>query len=333
MSKTSLRYVPDGASGIKRRRSGKGFTYKGPDGKAVSKEDRERIDALAIPPAWKDVWISTDPHGHIQATGYDDRGRKQYIYHEEWSRARSADKFDRLESFGKALPSLRAALGADLASKELDRDKVVAAIVRVMERTFARVGSERYARENESYGVSTLETEHVEITRRRLHFRFPGKGGKCQDLDLEDQRVVAVVRQCQELPGERLFEYEDEDGDVHEVGSADVNAYLRETMDGPFSSKDFRTWAATTLMLQRLLAAGPRDEEKEREVVVREAVKEVAEELGNTPAVCKQSYIHPAVPAAYLDGSLEERVADPPHLEGLWPEERLTLALLDSYRA
>ncbi|MBW3581989.1 MAG: DNA topoisomerase IB [Euryarchaeota archaeon] len=331
MTDKALTQVSSNEPGLRRHRHGEGFRYLDAEGRPVSAADRERIDALAIPPAWTHVWICPDPSGHLQATGVDDKGRKQYIYHDEWRDSQDSAKFTRLEAFGQALPGLREALQADLSRPGLGRDKVVAAIVRIMERTFVRIGSKRYADDNGSYGVATIKDDHVDVTSRSLRLSFPGKGGKEHEVTLDDPRVAAVVKACQELPGERLFEYRDAEGAVREVGSADINRYLRETMDGPFSAKDFRTWAATTLMLDRLLDRDPPDDEKEGMAVVREALDEVADELEHTPAVCKKSYIHPVVPAAYLDGSLWERVKEAPAVPGLWPEERKTLALMASY--
>lgn len=328
-----LRHVSDEEPGLRRLRTGTGFRYIDGSGAPVTDDGTlERIKGLVIPPAWDDVWIAPDSRAHIQATGYDSEGRKQYLYHPEWSKAQESTKYDRLVSFGRALPALRGALQADLARPRLPWEKVVAAVVRVMEQSFTRIGSEAYARDGASYGLSTLKEEHLEsASGRKVRLRFPGKGGKELEVDVDDARVAAVIRDCGELPGERLFEYCDEDGEVRIVGSADVNMYLKEAMGDGFSSKVFRTWAATTLMVHRLHEAGEQDD-AQREAVIREAVKEVADRLENTVAVCKKSYIHPAVPASYLDGSFEGRIeGDDEARPGLWPEEVLTLRLLASF--
>ena len=300
-----LRYVSDAAPGIGRRRSGRGFSYRDADGKTI--RDRavlRRIKALVIPPAWTDVWICTLAHGHIQASARDAKGRKQYRYHARWREVRDEDKYDRMVAFGEALPKLRRRLEEDLAQPGLPRTKLLATVVRLLELTLIRIGNEEYARANESYGLTTLRERHVQVTGSTLRFRFRGKSGKLHEVAVVDRRLAAVVKRCQSLPGQELFQYVDEGGEQQSIDSSDVNAYLRETMGDDFTAKDFRTWAGSVLATQ-ILGTPPLDEsatDPKKRVV--EAIKQVARRLGNTPATCRKHYVHPLVLEAFLAGSL-----------------------------
>ncbi|HEY6957754.1 MAG TPA: DNA topoisomerase IB [Candidatus Limnocylindria bacterium] len=300
-----LRYATDERRGIRRHRSGRGFRYVGPDGEPIADEtDLRRIRKLAIPPAWTEVWISPDPRGHLQATGRDAKGRKQYRYHERFREIRDETKYERMLDFAKALPKIRARVDADLGSPKLTREKVLATVVRLLETTLIRVGNEEYAKENQSYGLTTLRERHVDVDGSRVRFRFRGKSGKEHDVDVRDRRVARVIKQLQELPGQDLFRYLDDDGDVRGVDSDDVNAYLREIAGEDFTAKDFRTWAGTVLAAQALAAFEHVENERIAKKHVTEAVERVAARLGNTRTVCRKCYIHPAIVDAYLDGDL-----------------------------
>ena len=300
-----LRYTTDARPGYTRRRAGRGFAYLDPDGRLIrDREERARIASLAIPPAWTDVWISPAPNGHLQASGRDARGRKQYRYHPDWSRRRGADKFDRMLAFAKALPEIRARCDADLALPGLPRGKVIAAIIRLLESTLIRVGNEEYARENRSFGLTTLRTRHARVEGAAIRFRFRGKSGLTHEVGLRDRRLAALVRRCQELPGQELFQYLDADSEPHDVASEDVNDYLREASGGDFTAKDFRTWAGTVLAYRALRALQPEDDPPAARRNVVEAIRRTADRLGNTPAVARGSYVHPALLEAYLDGAL-----------------------------
>jgi DNA topoisomerase-1 len=303
-----LRYVNDGDPGITRRRAGKGFSYKSLDGAPIRDGDElRRLRALAVPPAWTDVWICPSPRGHIQATGRDARGRKQYRYHEEWTRTRGEAKFERTVAFARALPRLRRRVTRDLQRTGLPREKVLAAVVRLLETTLIRVGNEEYARHNRSFGLTTLRRRHADVRGSAVKFTFRGKSGVSHSVGIRDRRLARVVRLCQELPGQRLFEYLDEDGCVQIVSSEDVNGYLRVVMGSDFTAKDFRTWSGTVIAMRALKA---RVGEPPTNARVKSAVAEVAAELGNTPAVARSGYIHPAVIDAYLDGSLDDMLAN-----------------------
>jgi len=286
-------------------RRGKTFTYVDARGQRISDPtELARIKRLAIPPAWTQVWISPDPDAHLLATGRDQRGRKQYRYHPTWRAVRDADKFDRMVAFAKALPSIRRAVERDLAQPGLPRHKVLAAIVRLLEASLIRVGNDEYSRTNHSYGLTTLRDSHVAISGFTVTFEFPGKSGKRHRVKVADRRLARIVKRCRDLPGYELFQYLDDDGNRHRVASDDVNAYLREVSGGDFTAKDFRTWHATVLAaltLRDLCAAGRPANAKH---TVREAVEHVAARLGNTPAICRKSYIHPAIIDASLDGRL-----------------------------
>jgi DNA topoisomerase I len=330
-----LRYVSDLDPGIRRVRAGRGFRYVGPDGKPVrDPETLRRIRALVLPPAWRDVWICKRPDGHLQATGRDARGRKQYRYHPRWRAVRDEAKYDRVIAFGQALPGLRARVDADLALPGLPRRKVLAAVVRLLEVTLIRVGNEEYARSNHSYGLTTLRDHHADFHGAKVRFHFRGKSGVRHSVTVNDRRLAAVVRRCQEVPGQDLFQYVAEDGAHHGVGSGDVNDYLRELTGQPFTAKDFRTWAGTVLAARALQAFAAFDSKAQARRNIVQAITEVARRLGNTRTVCQKCYVHPAVLDAYLDGSLlrtlEARVERElrQSLSDLPPEEAAVLAFL-----
>lgn len=302
-----LRYVSDTRPGITRRRAGRGWSYRAPDGTLVrGAKSLARIRALAIPPAWLDVWISPVISGHIQATGRDARGRKQYRYHPRWRHVRDEAKYDRTIAFAEALPAIRERVAADMGLRGLPRDKVLATIVRLLETTFIRVGNAEYARENRSFGLTTLRDGHAVIDGSEVRFKFRGKSGKDHKVGIRDRRLATIVRRCQELPGQELFQYIDDDGSIQDVTSTDVNEYLRQVTGQGFTAKDFRTWAGTVLAAQALQAlegtAGGTEREMRSNVV--RAVEQVARSLGNTPTVCRQCYVHPAIIDAYLDGAM-----------------------------
>jgi DNA topoisomerase-1 len=329
-----LRYVTDSVPGITRRRAGKSFSYRDPDGHPITPEVLARLRALAIPPAWTGVWICPDPRGHLQATGRDARGRKQYRYHNEWRAIRDAHKFDRILIFARALPQIRARVDADLRRHGLPREKVLATVVRLLETTMIRVGNAEYARENRSFGLTTIRHRHVEINGSTIVFEFRGKGGKVHKVSTRDRRLARVVRACHELPGQELFQYLDDDGVRHDVDSAHVNGYLQEITGEPFTAKDFRTWAGTVLASLALSEFENFDTKAAAKRNVTRAIEQVANHLGNTVAVCRKSYIHPAILDSYLDGSLleflkgrvEEALRD--DLAGLSGEEAAVLAFL-----
>ena len=330
-----LRYVTDASPGIRRRRAGRGFSYIGPDGKRVTNRDQVAwIRSLAIPPAWTDVWICTSRRGHLQATGRDARGRKQYRYHPDWRAVRDDAKYGRMIAFGQALPAIRRRVDADLRKHGLPRERVLAAVVRLLEKTRLRVGNEEYARDNRSYGLTTLRDRHAEVGSSRIRFRFRSKGGKASDVELSDARLARIVARCQDLPGQELFAYLDDDGEVRAIGSSDVNDYLREITGQDFTAKDFRTWSGTVLAAWALKELEGVDSEAQAKRNVVRAVEQVAEWLGNTPAVSRRSYVHPAVIDAYLDGDVvraARQTADRKlreDLRRLSPQEAAVLALL-----
>ena len=331
-----LRYVTDEIPGIRRRKSGKGFTYIAPDGRTVrDPKELQRIRSLAIPPAWTDVWISPVRNGHLQATGRDARGRKQHRYHPEWRAVRDETKFGRMIAFGEALPKIRQRAEADLSLRGLPRNKVVATVVKLLETTLIRIGNKEYARQNNSFGLTTLRDGHVDIEGAKLRFEFRGKSGQEHSVELHDRRLARIVRQCRDLPGQTLFQYLDEEGVRQSIRSEDVNSYLREVTGEEFSAKDFRTWGGTVLALSALLEIGACENEKEASKAVVETVKRVAGELGNRPATCRKFYIHPVVLDTFVEGKLVEVLADlveaPPETaatSGLRGLERETLALL-----
>jgi DNA topoisomerase I len=300
-----LRYVNDSTPGVRRKRAGRSFAYVGADGRLISdKEELARIKALAVPPAWTEVWIAPTSRGHVQATGRDARGRKQYRYHQKWRAVRDETKYGRMLAFGESLPKIRKRVKADLATSGIPREKVVAAVVALLDSTLIRVGNEAYARENRSFGLTTLRNRHVDVGRSMLRFRFRGKGGKLHDVQLYDQRLAAVIRRCQDLPGQELFQYVDENEEVRSIESADVNAYLREISGRDFTAKDFRTWAGTVSVAEALMEVGEFSSQAEAKHNVAEAIEQVARQLGNTPAVCRTCYVHPGIIEAYMDRSL-----------------------------
>jgi DNA topoisomerase-1 len=330
-----LRYVRDDRPGIRRVRRGGGFGYTDPDGRSVTDEETlGRIRALAIPPAWTDVWICPSPNGHLQATGRDAKGRKQYRYHPRWREVRDETKYDRMVAFGLALPRLRARVEADLARPGLPREKVLATVVRLLETTLVRVGNSEYARANGSFGLTTLRDRHVEVEGGTVRFAFRGKSGVRHRIDVRDRRLAQVVRRCRDLPGQELFQYVDDGGATRAVDSADVNEYLREAAGEEFTAKDFRTWAGTVLAARALEEFRAFDSEAQARRNVVAAVESVAKRLGNTPSVCRKCYVHPAVVDAYLDGTLLESLGRRVEREltgrlgELGPEEAAVLAFL-----
>jgi DNA topoisomerase I len=330
-----LRYVSDENPGIRRRRVGKGFAYTAADGMRLSDAATlARIKSLAIPPAWKDVWICPRPNGHIQATGRDEKGRKQYRYHPRWHEVRDETKYTRMIAFAAALSKIRERTAQDLAIPGLPREKVLATVVQLLEKTLIRVGNEEYARGNKSYGLTTMRNRHVAVSGSTLHFAFRGKSGVRHSIDVENRCLARVVARLQELPGQELFQYIDEGGQRQTIDSSDVNEYLREITGQDFTAKDFRTWAGTmlaTLALQEFEAFD--SQTQARKNIVR-AIETVAERLGNTPSVCRKCYVHPAVLDAYLDGSMLDTIKQRAEqemteaLHQLQPEEAAVLGLL-----
>jgi DNA topoisomerase-1 len=301
-AEAGLQYVSDDRPGYTRRASNGEFEYLDTEGKKIRDEQRLlRIKRLAIPPAWTDVWICPAPSGHVQATGRDARGRKQYRYHERWREVRDENKFDRLGQFAKALPNIRRRVAQDLKLPGLPRRKVLATIVRLLERTFIRIGNEEYARENKSFGLTTLKSRHVTVKGAQMRFRFRGKSGRQHDVDVTDCRLAKVVAKCQDLPGQDLFQYLDEDGEVHDVTSEDVNEYLRQIASEDFTAKDFRTWGGTVLAAVALSKQEEFQTKKQAKSNIKTAICAVAELLGNTPATCRKCYVHPVIVEAYLN--------------------------------
>lgn len=312
-----LTWSGDDLPGITRTRRGRGFSYRGPDGQPLGQDDLSRVRALAIPPAWSDVWISPSASGHIQATGRDARGRKQYRYHAEWSAARSENKFDRLPAFALKLPRLRRRIEADLAQPGLGRDKILATTVRLLELSLIRVGNAQYARQNRSYGLTTLHKKHLTIEGTALRFRFRGKSGVDQEVSVRDRRLAHVIRSLRELPGQVLFRYREADGAMTAVSSDDVNAYIRAVMGEDFSAKDFRTWAGTVSAARLLRDMEPPASPAEARRMINHCIKKVSGLLGNTAAVCRASYVHPVVFVLYEEGELVRSLpgADSPRFE------------------
>lgn len=325
-----LHYVAPDAGGFQRVRQGKGFAYKQGARTIRDAATIKRINHLAIPPAWTDVWICASPHGHLQATGYDARGRKQYRYHDDWRTGRDANKFDRLREFGRALPAIRRQVSRDLRRPPLSRAAVLATVVRLLETTLIRVGNDEYARTNGSYGLTTLRHKHVQIGRERVRFHFRGKSGKTHLIELRDRRIAARLRRIHDLPGQELFTYEDAAGQLHDVTSSDVNDYLHAIAGDGFSAKDFRTWAAT--LAAASLLSNPLRHAKLSQRQVNEVIAQVASQLGNTPAICRKSYIHPLVlehgrRGIVLNGATTVTFPGAP-AAGLNPSERALLRFL-----
>ncbi|MBV9269970.1 MAG: DNA topoisomerase IB [Candidatus Eremiobacteraeota bacterium] len=320
--------------GITRKKAGKHFAYFSPDGKKITdKSEIARINSLAVPPAYTDVWICPAQNGHIQATGRDARGRKQYRYHTRWREVRDENKYNKMIAFAQALPKVRKTVEEHLKLPELPREKILATIVQLLETTTIRIGNEEYAKENKSYGLTTLKESHAKVEGSKVQFSFRGKSGIRHAISLQDRRLAKIIRACQDLPGQQLFGYVDENGETHAVDSSDVNDYIRQIAGEEFSAKDFRTWVGTVtcaLLLREDLEIP--ETQTDRKKRIKEAIKDVAARLGNTPTVCKKCYVHPEVVAAYLEGeiNLKRRMR---HVDGLLDEERFVLALLEARTA
>ena len=330
-----LKYVNVAEPGIRRIGSGKSFRYVSPSGRPVrSRTILDRIRSLAIPPAWRDVWICRDDHGHVQATGIDARGRKQYRYHPKWRDVRDEAKYERTIEFARQLPRIRRAVARHLRARRLTRDKVLATVVRLLESTLIRVGNEEYASQNGSYGLTTMHDGHARVNGVHVSFAFPGKSRIRHEIDLSDARLAKIVRDCQQLPGQQLFQYVDESDEVRDVSSSDVNDYLQEITGQEFTAKDFRTWAGTALAAQALQEFEDFDSQAAAKRNVTQAIERVAERLGNTKAICRKCYVHPAVIDSYLDRSLVTLLKRKTEstlrrsLASLSPEEAAVLALL-----
>jgi len=305
--RAQLRYVHDSMPGITRQKARNGFDYHLSDGSLVRDiATQKRIRKLAIPPAWTEVWICRDPNGHLQATGRDQRGRKQYRYHPRWREVRDEAKYDKLLIFARVLPLIRARIEDDLGRPGLPRERVLAAVVRLMELTLFRVGNSEYARTNKSFGLTTLRDRHVRIEGSHIHLSFRGKSGNRYESDINDRRLARIIKGCRDLPGYELFQYLDDEGNQHAVGSEEVNAYLREITGEDITAKDFRTWAGTQLAAKALRGFRDLETEGERKKAMVRAVEKVARHLGNTAAICRRCYIHPAIFDGYMDGSLLE---------------------------
>lgn len=330
-----LRYVSDTSPGIRRRRVGKHFSYIGLDGKPIHDEQElKRIRGLVIPPAWNNVWICPNPRGHIQASGRDARGRKQYRYHTEWRKIRDETKYDRLIAFGQALPHIRERVSADLSLPGLQREKVLAVVVRLLDTLSIRVGNEEYARENKSFGLTTLRSRHVKVEGASIHIHFRGKRGIEHDVGIRDRRLARIIKQCQDLPGHELFQYLDDAGKRQPIDSADVNEYLHVITGKDFTAKDFRTWAGTVTTVCALTELGEAETQTQTKKHLAQAIESAAKRLGNTPTICRKCYVHPEVINSYLDGRLlaalkqndEKAVAE--SLQGLRPEEIAVMKFL-----
>jgi DNA topoisomerase-1 len=331
-----LVYVSDEERGIRRERKGDAFEYYKPNGDKVADEATlERIRKLAVPPAYQDVWICTRANGHLQATGRDARGRKQYRYHPQFREVRESTKYEHMMEFARALPDVRARLAEHMALRGLPREKVLATVVHLLETTLIRVGNDDYAKENKSYGLTTLRNPHVKVAGSELRFQFKGKSGKMWRLQVKDRRIAKIIRACQDLPGQRLFQYKDEDGEIREVTSADVNAYLKEITGRDITAKDFRTWAGTVMAALALREFEAFDTKATQKKNLKEAIERVSSRLGNTPSICRKCYIHPEVLSAYVEGNLlleikdkvEEELRD--NIAELKPEEAAVLAMLE----
>lgn len=330
-----LRYVSDGRPGIRRRRSGKGFAYTRADGSKLSEPDvLKRIKALAIPPAWTDVWISPFADGHLQATGRDARERKQYRYHARFREIRQSTKYEHVVAFADALPAIRKRVHEHMGLRGLPREKVLATVIHLLETTLIRIGNDDYAKQNNSYGLTTLKNRHVAVDGNEVRFRFTGKSGKQWSLRVRDRRVAKIIKACQELPGQELLQYLDDAGDCQDVTSSDVNSYLKEITGKDITAKDFRTWAGTVLAAMALNEVESFDSAAQAKRNLRTAIEKVATRLGNTPTVCRKCYVHPEVLSSYMDGNLvlELKSKAESELRGgvqnLKPEEAAVLALL-----
>jgi DNA topoisomerase-1 len=300
-----LRHVSDETPGITRVRCGKSFRYRDAAGKAMrDPETLRRIKSLVIPPAWTDVWICSHPNGHLQATGRDDRKRKQFRYHPRWREIRDETKYARMIAFARALPGVRRRVRKDMARQGMPRNKVLATVVRLLEISLIRVGNDEYARENDSFGLTTMRNKHVDVRGANLRFHFRGKAGKWHDVDIHDRHIAKIVERCQDLPGQELFQFVEDDGSRRDVRSEDVNEYLREISGQDFTAKDFRTWAGTVLAAMALREFETFETKAQAKKNIVAAIESVAKKLGNTPAVCKKCYIHPHVLDSYLEGTL-----------------------------
>lgn len=328
--RAGLHYVYDRQPGIRRRRHGKSFRYVHEGGRAVDERDAERIRRLVIPPAWSEVWICRDAQGHLQATGRDARGRKQYRYHARFREARDESKYERLFDFAGALPKIRAQVEADLRGVGLTRAKVLAAVVRLLEVTLIRVGNEEYSRLNNSFGLTTLRDDHARIRGAQVQFQFRGKSGKQHTVAISDRRLAKIVKRCRDIPGEELFQYLDDQGQRRAVGSADVNEYLRAIAGEDFTAKDFRTFAGTVLAAVALSAAGPARTQSAGKRAIVDAIKQASERLGNTPSVCRKCYVHPGVLELYLRGKVvpKLRLSAVSARAKLRPDERAVISFL-----
>jgi DNA topoisomerase I len=330
-----LRYVSDASPGISRIKCGQGFSYRAPSGKPLRDPGQlRRIRSLAIPPAWTEVWICPLAHGHLQATGRDARGRKQHRYHPRWRETRDEAKYNRMISFAQALPKIRRRIEKDLRLKGTPREKVLATVARLLELTLIRVGNEEYARENKSYGLTTMKDRHAEIGAESIHFQFRGKRGIQHLVSIKDRRLARIIKQCQDLPGQELFQYQDEEGQLRDVTSDDVNQYLREISGHDFTAKDFRTWAGTLLAAVALREFEKFDTQAQARKNILRAIETVAKRLGNTPAICRKCYIHPEVMSAYLDGATIKTIQQRAEtqmksaLRALTPEEAAVVGML-----
>jgi DNA topoisomerase-1 len=333
----SLRYVSDARPGIQRKKAGKGFTYTRADGTKLLESDvLKRIRALAIPPAWTDVWVCPWADGHIQATGRDAKGRKQYRYHARFREIRESTKYEHVVAFADALPAIREKVREHMALRGLPREKVLATVVQLLESTLIRVGNDDYAKQNNSYGLTTLKNRHVAVDGNEVRFRFTGKGGKQWSLHVRDRRIAKIIKACQELPGQELIQYVDDEGNCRDVTSSDVNDYLREITGKDFTAKDFRTWAGTVLAAMALNELESFDSAAQAKRNLRAAIEKVSARLGNTPTICRKCYVHPGLLNSYMDGNLVLELKSEAEgelrngIESLKPEEAAVLALLRS---
>lgn len=328
-----LRYVTDTSPGITRHRAGKGMFYRNSRGEKVDDERTlARIKSLAIPPAWNDVWIAPTANAHLQATGRDAKGRKQYRYHPRWAETRDKAKYEHVVEFGKALPSIREHIDKDLGKRGLPRERVLAAVVKLLETTLIRVGNDQYAKENKSYGLTTMRDRHADINGSTVTFSFAGKSGIDHEIELNDRRLANIVRKSQELPGQQLFQYLDEDGNRQSIDSADVNQYLKEISGKDFTAKDFRTWAGTMLAAEALAGFDIDADEATVKSNIVSAIEKVSKQLGNTPTICRKCYVHPEVIDAYMEGdtvsTIEQRAEKQREKNGLPPLEHAVMELL-----
>lgn len=330
-----LNYVHDGTPGIHREKTDDGYRYIGVNGKEIEDEtELKRIRSLGIPPAYTDVWICPDPNGHLQATARDAKGRKQYRYHKQWRQVRDENKYNRMIEFGHALPGIRKRVQHDMSLPGMSKEKVLATVVRLLETTLIRVGNEEYARENKSFGLTTMRDKHVEIEGSTVEFHFRGKSGKTHTIDVKDRKLAAIVKKCRDIPGYELFQYIDHDGKRQMIDSADVNAYLHEISGQEFTAKDFRTWAGTVVAALALQEFGEFDSQTQAKKNVVQAIEAASKRLGNTPAICRKCYVHPAVIESYMDGTMletlkqraEETLSE--DLPDLPPEEAAVIGLL-----